>query len=94
MKLSNIGVALTLAAGMVAVSSHASDHRRESKDRRHPAAGMQAISVSPKIGEPGHGWRYFSDVRNARAVVITPNGDYYYSRGEGMQLVWKSVAAA
>ncbi len=93
MKLSKIGVALTLAAAVVAVSSHAGDHRRESKDHRHAAAGMQAISVSPRVGEPGHGWRYFSDARKARAVVISPIGDYYYSRGEGLQLVWKSEAA-
>lgn len=94
MKLSKIGVALTLAAAMVAVSSHASDHHRESKDHRHATAGMQAISVLPKIGEPGHGWRYFSDPHKARAVVISPNGDYYHSRGEGPQLVLKSMAAA
>ncbi len=48
--------------------------------------------MSPKIGEPGHGWRYFSDAREARAVVISPSGDYYYSRGEGLQLVLKSTA--
>ncbi len=93
MKLSNISVALTLAAAMVGVSAHASDQRRESKDHRHAAAGMQAISVSPKFGEPGHGWLYFSDARKARAVVINPSGDYYYSRGDGMQLIFKSSAA-
>ena len=93
MKLSNIGVALTLAAAMVGVSAHRGDHRRESEDRRHAAAEMQTISVSPKIGEPGHGWQYFSDARKARAVVINPNGDYYYSRGDGLQLVFKSSAA-
>jgi hypothetical protein len=94
MKLSNIGAALTLAAAMVVVSSHASDHRNVSKDQRHAAAGMQAISVSPKLGEPGHGWRYFADARKARAVVISPSGDYYYSRGKGLQLVLKSMASA
>lgn len=91
MKLSNIGVALGLAAAMVGVSSYAGDHRRASKEHRHAAAGMQAIAVSPKAGEPGHGWQYFSDARKARAVVISPNGDYYYSHGEGLQLVFKST---
>lgn len=95
MKLSNIGVALTLAAALVAVAAHASDHGGKSKDHRHAAAGMQAIIVSPKVGEPGHGWRYFSDARKARAVVISPIGDYYFNRrGEGLQLVRTSVAAA
>ena len=95
MTLGNIGVALSLAAAMIGVSSYAGDHRRESKGHhRHAAAGMQAVSVSPKVGEAGHGWQYFSDARNARAVVISPNGDYYYSHGEGLQLVFKATAAA
>lgn len=94
MKLSNVGVALSLAAAMIGVSSYAGDHRRESKGHRHAAVGMRAVFVSPKVGEPGHGWRYFSDARHARAVVISPNGDYYYSHGEGLQLVFKSTAAA
>ncbi|CAG0986757.1 hypothetical protein GEOBC_02139 [Geobacteraceae bacterium] len=94
MKLSNIGVALTLAAAMMGASSHAGEHRRGSKDRHHAAAGMRTVAVSPKIGEPGHGWQYFSDARRTRAVVISPNGDYYYSQGKGLQLVFKSKAAA
>lgn len=92
MKLSNIGMALGLAAAMMGVSSYAGDHRRDPKDHRRAASGMQAISVSPKVGEPGHGWQYFSDARKARAVVISPNGDYYYSNGEGLRLVFKSTA--
>lgn len=94
MKLSNLGVALGLAVAMIGVSSHAGDHRKESKDHRSAAAGMQVVSVSPKVGEPGHGWQYFSDARKARAVVISPNGDYYYSHGDGLQLVFKSTHAA
>lgn len=94
MKLSNIGVTLTLAAALTGVSSFAGEHRRESKDHRHAATGMQAIAVSPQPGEPGHGWQYFADARKARAVVISPEGDYYYSRGNGPQLVFKTTAAS
>ena len=94
MKLSNIGVALGLAAATIGVSSHAGDHRRGSKDHPRAAAGMQAVAVAPKVGEPGHRWQYFSDARKVRAVVISPNGDYYYSHGEGLQLVFKSTTAA
>ena len=93
MKLSNIGMALSLAAATIGVSSYAGDHRRESNDHRR-AAGMRAGPVSPKVGEPGHGWQYFSDARKARAVVISPSGDYYYSDGEGLQLVFKSNSTA
>jgi hypothetical protein len=94
MKFSNIGVALGIAAATMGFAAHAGDHRKASKDHRQAASGMQAVAVSPKAGEPGHGWQYFSDARKARAVVISPNGDYYYSRGDGLQLVYKSAPTA
>ncbi len=94
MKFCNIGVLLVLAAAVTGASSYAGDDRRESSDDRHAAAGMQVIPVSPKAGEPGHGWRYFSDARQARAVVISPNGDYYYSHGKGLRLVYRAGTRA
>ncbi len=94
MKLGNIGVAIGIAAATVGLAAHASDHRKASKEHRDTAAGMQVVAVAPQAGEPGHGWQYFSDPRKARAVVISPNGDYYYSRGKGLQLVFKSAPAA
>jgi hypothetical protein len=90
MKLSKIGVALGIAAATIGLAAHAGDHRKGSKDHGHAASGIQAVAVSPAAGEPGHGWQYFSDARRARAVVISPSGDYYYSRGHGLQLVHKS----
>jgi hypothetical protein len=93
MKLSNIGVVLGIAAATIGLAAHAGDHRKAAK-HRHAAPGMQVVAVSPKAGEPGHGWRYFSDRREARAVVISPNGDYYYSRGDGLQLVYKAAPTA
>jgi hypothetical protein len=53
---------------------------------------MQAVAVASQAGEPGHGWQYFRDARRGRAVVISPDGDYYYSRGEGLALVHKAGA--
>lgn len=91
MKLGNIGVALGVAAATISLAAHAGDHRKASKEHRRAASGMQVVAVSPKPGESGHGWQYFSDSRQARAVVISPNGDYYYSRGHGLQLVHKSA---
>lgn len=94
MKLGNLGVALGMAAATIGLAAHADDQHKASKDRRPAAAGMQAVAVSPQAGEPGHGWRYFSDVRRARAVVISPTGDYYFSRGDGLNLVHKSAPPA
>ena len=49
---------------------------------------LQAVvphSAAPEA--PGYGWRYFSDPATRRAVVISPQGDYYYSRGKGLRWV-------
>ncbi|MFO1286681.1 MAG: hypothetical protein U1F49_09155 [Rubrivivax sp.] len=48
---------------------------------------MQVVPTSTRAGEPGHGWRYFSDPAARRAVVISPQGEYYFSRGKGLRLV-------
>ena len=49
--------------------------------------GMQAVPHSAGPDAPGYGWRYFSDPATHRAVVISPQGDYYYSRGKGLRRV-------
>ena len=93
MNLSNIGVLLCVAAAVTTFSSYAGDHRKESRGNRHTESGMQTVAVRAKVGEPGHGWQYFTDARAGRAVVISPGGDYYYSHGEGPKLVFKARAA-
>lgn len=94
MNLGNIGLTLAIVVATIGATAHAGEHRKAAKEDRRAAAGMQAVAIAPQAGEPGHGWQYFSDPRQARAVVISPNGDYYYSRGKGLRLVFKSAAAA
>ena len=94
MKPSKIGAALCIAAAAASVSSYAKEHRKERSDERNHSSQMQVIAVTAKAGEPGHGWQYFSDVRSGRAVVISPSGDYCYSHGKGLQLVFKGSGAA
>jgi hypothetical protein len=55
----------------------------------HPATqrGMQAVPTSAGPGEPAHGWRYYTDAPAGHAVVISPQGEYFLSRGEGLRLV-------
>lgn len=49
--------------------------------------GMQAVVHTAAEGEQGHGWQYFSDPARLRAVVISPDGQYYLSRGKGLRWV-------
>ncbi|MBY0412368.1 MAG: hypothetical protein K2Q97_20070 [Burkholderiaceae bacterium] len=72
-------------------------------DRDHPAAtqqpspqrnaadrlalGMRAVENEAPASTPAYGWRYFTDPAGRRAVVISPQGDYYFSRGKGLHWV-------
>ena len=63
-------------------------------DERTPAPlprgydrGMKEVLAQAGPGEPGHGWRYFADPEARRAVVISPQGEYFHSRGKGLSLV-------
>lgn len=89
MKLSQLALTLILSAALPGIAAQAGEHRKDSQEAGRPARGMQAVVVSSAPGEPGHGWRYFSDKRKAHAVVISPGGDYYYSRGDGLRLVYR-----
>lgn len=94
MKPSNFAVVLGVAAVMTSISSHADDSRKEARGTRQGNSGMQAVSTDTKSGQPGHGWRYFVDAREGRAVVISPGGDYFYSNGNGLALVYKAPGTA
>ncbi|MCG3188272.1 MAG: hypothetical protein LKCHEGNO_00235 [Burkholderiaceae bacterium] len=75
-------------------------HRHRDRDRRRDPAhgvhdrndgksnhGMQAVPTRAGPGESAYGWRYFTEPSAHRAVVISPQGEYYYSHGEGLRLV-------
>ena len=49
--------------------------------------GMQPVPHNAGPQERAHGWRYFSDPMARRAVVISPQGDYYLSQGKGLRWV-------
>lgn len=94
MKPSNIAVVLSAAATMMSMPSHADDPRKEPGGSHRIDSGMQAVTTDTTIGQPGYGWRYFVDARKGRGVVISPKGDYFYSHGKGLALVFKTTDAA
>jgi hypothetical protein len=77
------------APSLASAGDSRSDSAARSVDRLHDDGerGMRAVGTSAGPGESGHGWRYFSDPAAQRAVVISPQGEYYYSRGKGLRLV-------
>jgi hypothetical protein len=89
MKLNNLAMILGTAALSTSIAVHADDHRSESRDGHGAGSGMQSIANAATIGQSGFGWRYFGDACDASAVVISPEGDYYFSRGKGLVPVFK-----
>jgi hypothetical protein len=89
-------VPMLLAAVMLVgtVQAQAGEHRHQAGSRERDRSVMKAVAVAAEPGQPGHGWRYFTDARQRRAVVISPAGDYYLSRGTGLELVFKGHGAA
>lgn len=93
MKHIKIGIALGVAGAMASVPSSADSHRKDPGGARWIDSCMQEVSIGSEVGQPGHGWRYFSDAHEGRAVVISPGGDYYYSHGDGLTLVFKATTS-
>lgn len=93
--LASIGMLATVL-GSPALAGDYDDGRDRDRDRprienTRPAGAfdhdMHAVLHNAGTDERGHGWQYFSDPTARRAVVISPQGDYYYSRGKGLRWV-------
>ncbi len=97
MKLTTLFASLAILASAVSMPLAARDRahgtqaeRQSVTDKRTKDSfdhGMQEVRHGATPSTPGNGWRYFSDPTARRAVVISPQGDYYYSRGKGLQWV-------
>lgn len=92
----SIGV-LANVLGSPALAGDGDDGRDRDRPRvenSRPAGafdrGMQAVPHSAGPGERGRGWQYFSDPTAGRAVAISPQGDYDFSRGKGLR--WAATA--
>ena len=93
LSLVTMGV-LAAAVGAPAWAGDRHDGDRQQRQRAvaqrcagDPGQGMQAIVNAAGAQERAHGWQYFSDPAACRAVVISPQGDYYLSRGKGLRWV-------
>lgn len=67
--------------------SHGEHRAAQAGPEDEAGQGMRELPNAAAQGEPSHGWQYFSDPAARRAVVISPQGDYYLSRGKGLRWV-------
>lgn len=97
MKTAPFIASIALLAAAISTPLMAQDGERKARSERMHAAhlratggfdhGMQVVPHEAHAKEPGHGWRYFSDPATRRAVVISPQGDYYFSQGKGLHWI-------
>lgn len=67
---------------------HRADRGHHAHDRREARAAkaakvLQVVPNGSLPDQPSYGWQYFSNQRTQVAVVISPAGEYYLSRGDG-----------
>lgn len=62
-------------------------HATDTRTNRGFDHGMQVVYHDASPDTPGYGWRYFADAKARRAVVIGPEGNYYYSQGKGLRWI-------
>ena len=92
--LTTVAMLAALISMPLRAENRTHDHER---DRQHTTDarsangydhGMQVVAHDAAPATPGHGWRYFADPAARRAVVISPQGDYYFSnRGKGLRWI-------
>lgn len=96
MQASTFLASIALLAAAISAPVFAGDHdprndRQQHSVKRMADAGfdtrMKVVVNEAAPETPAYGWRYFSDPTTPRAVVISPQGDYYYSRGKGLRWI-------
>ena len=97
MKSATLLVSLAILAAAISTPVAARDREHDSQRNRQYDSdkrtndrfdhGMQEVRHSASPNTPANGWRYFTDPTARRAVVISPQGDYYYSRGRGLRWI-------
>jgi hypothetical protein len=87
----SIAAVLGLAAAVATSFAHADGRRDGAEHPLRTDSKMQVVANGATRGEPGHGWQYFAEAGGARAVVISPRGDYFYSDGHGLMLAVESA---
>ena len=97
MKTTPLLASIALLAAALSTPLLAADREHNpQRDRQHTSEkraaggfdhGMQTVNHNAAPDAPGYGWRYFTDAGARRAVVISPQGDYYYSSGKGLHWV-------
>ena len=83
MTSTNLLTAITIATALVSGVVVAGSAQAKTRDHKQASLVLQGVPNTSLPGQASYGWQYFSSPRAARAVVISPSGEYFLSRGNG-----------
>ncbi|MBK7060198.1 MAG: hypothetical protein IPI03_23280 [Rubrivivax sp.] len=83
MTSTNLLTAVTIVTALVSGVAVAGSAQAKSGDHKRASPVLQVVSNTSLPGQASYGWQYFSNSRAAHAVVISPSGEYFLSRGNG-----------
>jgi hypothetical protein len=78
-----------IAATAVFASATATAQPQQKHPGGHHRANpvLQTVPNSSQPSDAAYGWQYFSDPHAARAVIISPSGEYFLSKGKGLRQI-------
>lgn len=81
---------LTIIASAAVIASAAAVARpdpAQAGNGHRASPVLRAVLNSSQPQDAAYGWRYFSNPRAVHAVVISPSGEYFLSRGDGLRQI-------
>lgn len=66
---------------------HHDAHGHHVHERHEARAALRVVPNASLPDQPSYGWQYFSNPRARAAVVISPAGEYFLNRGEGLRQI-------
>ncbi len=80
-------IIIAWAAAIASAAAVAGPPQAHHGDRHQVTPMLQRVINSSQQDDAAYGWQYFSDPRAAHAVVISPSGEYFLSRGKGLRQI-------
>lgn len=81
---------LTIIASAAVIASAAAvagPDQAQAGDGYRASPVLRVVPNSSLPQDAAYGWQYFSDPRTVHAVVISPSGEYFLSRGDGLRQI-------
>lgn len=87
MTSSNLSTVVAIATALVIGALVAGSAQARTRDHQQASPVLRVVPNGSQPGHVSYGWQYFSNPTAVHAVVISPSGEYFLSRGDGPRQV-------